>query len=348
MLTTEADARTFLRSLPPSFQIASELLPTISVAAHARIDVAIQNAWARSTMEKYVNNLAHFHAFCDTESIPHHLRLPASEFLLCAFAASFAGTHAGSTVENKLSAVRAWHILNNRRYNGGLRLNYVLKGVENLAPDSLPPRPPVTLEMIRFLAENLDFTNPFDCCVFAAAVVAFWGQCRLGELLSATERSFDPEVTPVVSHVGPSCTRGGSRTLHLPNTKTRGKKGDDVFLSRQRGAADPVDALNAHIAANHLLPGDPLFSYRARSGGILALTKRKFLARCNEVWSKFGLPRLTGHCFRIGGTTELLLAGVPPDIVKLMGRWSSDAFLRYWRALHRIAPPYVEFLGSQA
>ncbi|KAF9220339.1 hypothetical protein BS17DRAFT_714845, partial [Gyrodon lividus] len=27
---------------------------------------------------------------------------------------------------------------------------------------------------------------------------------------------------------------------------------------------------------------------------------------------------------RIGGTTDLLLAGVPPDVVKALGCWSSD------------------------
>ncbi|KIK32047.1 hypothetical protein CY34DRAFT_40586, partial [Suillus luteus UH-Slu-Lm8-n1] len=68
------------------------------------------------------------------------------------------------------------------------------------------------------------------------------------------------------------------------------------------------------------------------------LTKRKFLLVCNSVWGAHGLPRISGHCFRIGGTTELLLRNVPPHIVKVMGRWSSDSFLRYWRNLEHIAP----------
>ncbi|KAF9218783.1 hypothetical protein BS17DRAFT_642718, partial [Gyrodon lividus] len=61
------------------------------------------------------------------------------------------------------------------------------------------------------------------------------------------------------------------------------------------------------------------------------LTQKKFLARCNSIWTSKGIPVSAGHSFRIGGTTELLLAGVPPDIVKALGRWSSDAFLCYWR-----------------
>jgi hypothetical protein len=62
------------------------------------------------------------------------------------------------------------------------------------------------------------------------------------------------------------------------------------------------------------------------------------------VWSSFGYPRTTGHCFRIGGTTELLVAGTPPDVVKATGRWSSQSFLRYWRSLDQIAPHHIRNL----
>jgi hypothetical protein len=68
------------------------------------------------------------------------------------------------------------------------------------------------------------------------------------------------------------------------------------------------------------------------------LTKTAFLARCNEVWTTSGYPLTTGHSFHIGGTMELLTCGVPPDVVKSMGRWSANSFLRYWRDLKTIAP----------
>ncbi|KAF8573516.1 hypothetical protein K439DRAFT_1250648, partial [Ramaria rubella] len=63
------------------------------------------------------------------------------------------------------------------------------------------------------------------------------------------------------------------------------------------------------------------------------LTCSAFLNRCNQIWTAQGYPRSTGHSFRIGGTMELLLTGVHPDVVKAMGQWSSDSFLVYWRSL---------------
>ncbi|KAF9222759.1 hypothetical protein BS17DRAFT_656672, partial [Gyrodon lividus] len=60
------------------------------------------------------------------------------------------------------------------------------------------------------------------------------------------------------------------------------------------------------------------------------LTWKKFLMCCNLIWTSKGIPVSAGHSFRIGSTTELLLAGVPPDIVKALGHWSLDTFLCYW------------------
>ncbi|KAF8130911.1 hypothetical protein K438DRAFT_1643528, partial [Mycena galopus ATCC 62051] len=73
------------------------------------------------------------------------------------------------------------------------------------------------------------------------------------------------------------------------------------------------------------------------------LTRRKFLQCCNAIWAAHNIPTITGHSFRTGGTTELLLAGVNPDVVQAMGRWLSDAFLVYWRHLDLLTPLHAEY-----
>ena len=46
--------------------------------------------------------------------------------------------------------------------------------------------------------------------------------------------------------------------------------------------------------------------------------------------------RITWHCFLIDSTTELLVTVVLPDVVKTMGRPSSDSSQRYWCSLGKI------------
>ncbi|KAF9226156.1 hypothetical protein BS17DRAFT_697732, partial [Gyrodon lividus] len=61
----------------------------------------------------------------------------------------------------------------------------------------------------------------------------------------------------------------------------------------------------------------------------------------SKVWVSQRYPDLPGHAFRIGGTTELLIQGVAPDIVATQGRWTLRAFLEYWRCIEVILPLFI-------
>ncbi len=129
--------------------------------------------------------------------------------------------------------------------------------------------------------------------------------------------------------------------LHIPWTKTTGQVGAEVVLTQIRGLLDPVTAIKHHQTINTAAPKTaPFFSYDT-DGGWTILTKDRFLARCNEVWAQGGHETMSGHCFRIGGATELLLRGTHPDVVAAIGSWKSKAFLEYWRKIEKIIPLFV-------
>jgi hypothetical protein len=318
----------------------------LSSSAVAKVKHTIGQAWQNSTLQKYHGGVKKFIAFCDRERIPHRLRLPASEHILCAFAASSAGSCSGDSIRNSLSAIRAWHIINNAPYMTGLRLHYTLKGAHNMTPVSSrhPLRPPVSWEMLEILYKELDHSNPEDICILACALAATSGQARLGELLPSCMSKHNPSTHPSVSDLQPPSTAGGSRALNLPTSKTTGKNGATIYLCAQNDCTNPIIPLNDHLRINSPPANFPLFSHRLRDGYV-GLTKRRFLKRCNDIWTTYSLPPFTGHSFRIGGTTILLLRGVSPYVVKAMGRWTSDAFLRYWRSLEILAPMHAELLA---
>lgn len=310
----------------------------------------MEKGFARNTLVNYDSFVEKFHRFCDDNRIPQDQRLPASEPLLCAFAVSLATHVAGSSATGVFSGLKAWHMLNNTQWCGSARLQVFLRGVAALAPksSSRDPRQPVTLDMIRMLFEELDLRDPLDVVIFAVATVAFWGLCRLGELLGTARTRYSPNELPSRRALEPAFTQAGSRELSLPRTKTSQVHGQKVILLRQAYEVDPIRALERHLATNNdIQEGEHLFAYQTVINGKQThrnLTKEVFLNRCNAIWSKHGITRITGHCFRIGGTTELLLQGLAPDLVKSMGRWSSDAHLRYWRETRSIAAEKAELL----
>ncbi|KIK44655.1 hypothetical protein CY34DRAFT_784259 [Suillus luteus UH-Slu-Lm8-n1] len=306
---------------------------SLSRDSEFRIQLALDSAWADSTQCKYCGTITNFLNFCDIERVPLLDRCPASEHLLCAFATLRMGHLAGSTVQSHISALKAWHAYCNTPWNGAIHLKLVLNGVSNRAPQSslLPP------------SSSLDPNDSFDCCCLAAATAAFWGQLRLGEILSPWGSSYPSMHISCRHHLSNPINPNGSRKLFLPFTKVWKNKGEEIILCRQRDSSDPILFMELHLRLNILSANDPLFSYTLSSGHA-CLTRRKFLARCNAIWVHAGFKAVTGHSFHIGGTTEMLLSGVPPDVIKVLGCWSSDSFLCYWHSLELLAPLHIENL----
>ncbi|KAJ3767476.1 hypothetical protein FB446DRAFT_793152 [Lentinula raphanica] len=144
----------------------------------------------------------------------------------------------------------------------------------------------------------------------------FYGQMHAGEALSKNTEIQDYEDhLPRVKGLGMPNNRG-ARILKLQRTKT------------QR---------TYRVETNNLSADDPLFTYHDSRGGLQVMMKKVFLQSCNKIWHQHNVPRMTGHCFCIGGTTHYLPSGVAPDVVKALGRWRSDAFLCYWRNIEELA-----------
>ncbi|KAF8746781.1 Glycosyltransferase family 28 N-terminal domain [Rhizoctonia solani] len=100
-----------------------------------------------------------------------------------------------------------------------------------------------------------------------------------------------------------------------------------------------VAATAASLPIQHLHPPS---SYQDEPKVIHLTSQRRFIPdRSHRRSSSYQLrnpivaPRFRIHIQRrshsIGGTHAYLSSGVPSDVVKKMGRWSSDAFLKYWR-----------------
>ncbi|KAH9848675.1 hypothetical protein C2E23DRAFT_738921 [Lenzites betulinus] len=297
------------------------------------------------TRKNYGAGLLRFNQYCDCVNIPESARMPASEFLLAAFIATWAGKVARTTIDTWLAGLAFWHTINGATWNGSRVLKMTCQAALRLEPGKKAKRPPVTLEHMHALKIGLDLSDAFDAAVYALACAAFWGCRRLGELLLPSANAFDTE-KHVARGAKPAfrVLPGGATyaIFHIPWTKTTKMAGADIILTANSDATNPVLALRHHLQANAAIPDSaPLFAFETASGGWAPMTRTWFLDRCNAVWEAAKLDKLQGHCFRIGGATELLLRGVHPDVVATQGGWKSRAFLEYWRKIESILPLFI-------
>ena len=75
----------------------------LSPEAVKKVNEALFAAFSDSTKVNYGAGIAHFMSFCDREGIPESKHLPASKYLLAAFAADAAGSTPGLPFPSSLS-----------------------------------------------------------------------------------------------------------------------------------------------------------------------------------------------------------------------------------------------------
>ena len=307
-------------------------------------------AVSKSTQSKDASRLHEFLIFCKALNIHDDDIFPAREDILIAWASSYAGRFAGKTVGAKISAIKKEHEKRGLTWQSGEQLCRVLKGVEALrhASSFRGKRPPITISMLHDLNRGLSRSSGLDICIRAICLLSFFSQLRSGELLPPTQnlQKFNPLHHATFSHIAQSTAKNGACGLHLPWSKTQKARGDDVWIPRQEAPLDPIHAIHKHFIKNKLDINHPIAAYRDSHNKIVTLTRSTFVRRVNRILraTHKGYPRITGHCFRIGGTTFYLVSGVPPDMVKKFGRWHSQAFLEYWRCLDYLGAIHIEIL----
>lgn len=185
--------------------------------------------------------------------------------------------------------------------------------------------------------------DPFDAAVFACLTTCFYAAARVGEFVVPRLDAFSPSqyVTTANLHIDRNSSGLEVTVLHIPKTKAAPLEGEDVFWSFHPGPTDPYEALKNHRQVNGPSERDHLFAYRHK-GQLRPLTKPAFIKRLATAARAAGLEPLQGHGIRIGATLFYLLLGLPIEAMKVMGRWGSDAFLRYLRKHAQILTPLIQ------
>jgi hypothetical protein len=93
----------------------------------------------------------------------------------------------------------------------------------------------------------------------------------------------------------------------------------------------------AHLRAHSCLPETPICTYYDGAGEPqlakpqLITNALRHSATALEHLTGISAKLLSARSLRPGGATALLCAGIDPNVIQLLGRWKSDAMLRYLR-----------------
>ena len=231
------------------------------------------------------------------------------------------------TVTSYLSAVRSLHVdlgLPDPML-GSHRLHRLVRGVRRQGPPSQRvSRLPVTNRLMVVLGQSLAMPSFNHRMFWAACCAAFFGFLRVGEF--TCPGVFDPPCHLSRSDI--SLDSAGCFLLHLKRSKSDPfARGCVVLLAPSGSWICPVSALANYLELRGSSPG-PLFvcdDGRPLTPGLVNKWLRAILSSAGVVGN------YSSHSFRIGAATSAALAGVPDHLIKVLGRWSSDAYLTYIR-----------------
>jgi hypothetical protein len=141
---------------------ARVMLTNLTATNIQQISVIIGKAWEESMLAAYGSGLLNYHVFCDLKSIPEEERAPVNLTLISAFIASIAGAYSGSTIDNYVYGIRAWHILHGVRWQmETAELEAILWAAEKVTPHTSKRRrgSPIPLTSSSQYGANWSSTN---------------------------------------------------------------------------------------------------------------------------------------------------------------------------------------------
>lgn len=249
-----------------------------------------------------------------------------------------------STVKSYLSSTKLAHTLSNivcDEFNKDDIIKMALKGAENISyldNCKIKTRTPMSISSLLILGHQLNMTSwkaASKQLVWTACVISFFTSCRMGELLSPTESSYDDKTTLLWKHV---TFMDNYATIFVPFTKTRGLQGHVLEIFEYE-----IDSCCPYWALKNLFEESknqhnfnmemPVFKFN--SGKLL--TTKKLNEILKDLMSTLGSEsNYSCHSFR--AAIPSLISSHPDksfvsDILE-WGEWSSPCYNLYTKLDH--------------
>ena len=274
-------------------------------------------AFAESTKKTYKSHLNSYLDFCDKMDI---LPVPASEETIASYAAFLARRLKPTSVRQYLNIVRVMHLEcgESHPYKDSWLVKSTLKGIERAKgcePNRKTPILPQTLFVIK---DKLDFSLANDVIFWAACIVMFFGLLRKSNLFQENG-DFDENKQLTIDCFS---FENNSINLDIRWSKTIQCKEKVVNIKLPRLSGHP---LCPYTAVQTLFDRHRDKSPRAQAFPI----KGSYFNRRLRSLTKDCPGDFSSHSFRRGGATWALMSGIPEAVIKLLGDWSSDCYLRY-------------------
>lgn len=296
----------------------------------------IFNSIASSTRNTYSSGERQFIRFCLLHRLvsPGCPLLPASESTLIHFVTHLSNSVTHGTIKVYLAAVKNMHV------EFGCPLDFsnmsflykVLRGIKCCLGVHKRPRYPITFAVLKKISVKLNPSYSHDtdtAMLWAAFTLAFFGFLRSSEFTcnGKFDKSCHLTKSDVVFH--PSFAQPSYLVITIKKSKTDPfRETVKLTIAKSNSTICAVSALREYFlqTRNHGRQ-QPIFQFKDNRN----LTRSSLTGNLRALLSVCGIDssNYSSHSFRIGAATTAGAAGLPDWLIKVLGRWKSNAYQAY-------------------
>ena len=276
-------------------------------------------ASSKRSYQKAYQHIKEFH-----DSLNLELSLPISINRTIAFISYLhEKQYAPSTITTYLSAIAYYHkTLQLTDPTNSMLVRKCVKGLRK--NNNRKEKPRVTLRALKALIRVSDKQlNQYEAKLFqCVATMLFFGMFRISELVGDERLGIE-----ALNLNQLTLTRS---SIKVKLTKFKHSNGENAVVEmkeQKQSKICPIKNAKNFLDIRGSRAGR-LFRYENHK----PVTKTSFastLAKCSKAAGYN--PPFTSHCFRIGGATEAAKRGRTEAEIKLLGRWKSNAYMKYTR-----------------
>lgn len=250
--------------------------------------------------------------------------LPINEDTLINFSVEMAHSVLNNSRRNYLSGI--WHYLSSHGYEltlaTFLRQQLILRGIKRSQGVNSKIRRPISLQLLSLFLPPSYFAaywqHKFHNAL-AAMKLAFFGFLQIGEL--TCNLTFDPKYNLMKRDITfmPWCSPK-YMLVHLKVSNTDPfRLGQTIDIGKTNLSLCPISGMVAYRNSRPF-PSDSLSPYKC--GAFLTWEKFTRETRLLIIKKSLNSTEFAGRSFRIGAATAAASAGLPPWLIKVLGRWS--------------------------
>ena len=213
-------------------------------------------------------------------------------------------------------------------------ISMLLRGIQRSEVQAPTSRHPLTSDLLLLCLNTLRagyLTPQIASTLESMFLLAFFGFLRSSEFTSSSSQ-YNPFHHPSLSDISVHSSESLSFKLKRSKVDQQGRSAS-IHLFKINSPLSPYEPILRYInsrRAQSASPQDPLFITETGS----VATRSWFHHHLRQVLSLSGLPPhlFSGHSFRIGAASTASRQGISDHLIRILGRWSSQAYHTYIRS----------------